>query len=328
MAATYNFDLLELADGESGDAAVSVIVGKKKTEAVAAKPADAAEAAAKEKAAATRHFYYTKLQHDNGVRKCEQEMKRLRKVLIKLRGDEAKLKEQGGNEGRIRELSEEQRKLRQEQRKLRQEEAILVPLRNAFYTEHNITLPVNKKRSGNNLQGANADSGSNSEDVNGNVCNNNGGGNCGYSERQVYVPKVKASSDDGTEAEEKLKGNVLFASETEQKEANADNAYAVPASEFSRDAAQGGPNNGQGAQTGTSRPFQKERLNGSEKRKKRNSKKKSGNEPEKVRKQDSGVDGSNKQAAQTKVSAHNGNGASGHGNGAARGDYYAPPGDG
>jgi hypothetical protein len=42
--------------------------------------------------------------------------------------------------------------------------------------------------------------------------------------------------------------------------------------------------------------FQKERLNGSEKRKKKNAKKTNGNEPEKAKKQDSEVDGSKKHA--------------------------------
>ncbi|CAN6321971.1 unnamed protein product [Urochloa humidicola] len=119
--ATYNFDLLDLADGESGDAAVSVVVGKKKTEAAAAKPADAAdhaEPAAQEK---SKDFYYTKLQHDEGVRLCRQEVFRLREVLIKLRRVETKLWEQPGNEARLKELSDEQRKLRQEQRKLRED---------------------------------------------------------------------------------------------------------------------------------------------------------------------------------------------------------------
>ena len=65
--ATYNFDLLELADGESGEAAVSVVVGKKKTEAASAKLADAADPV--ETAAAhgkPKYSYFAKLQHDNG----------------------------------------------------------------------------------------------------------------------------------------------------------------------------------------------------------------------------------------------------------------------
>jgi hypothetical protein len=63
--ATYNFDLLKLADDESGDAAVFVVVGKKKTEAAAAKPADAADPAhqpaAQEK---PKYSFYAKQQVD------------------------------------------------------------------------------------------------------------------------------------------------------------------------------------------------------------------------------------------------------------------------
>jgi hypothetical protein len=66
---------------------------------------------------------------------------------------------------------------------------------------------------------------------------------------------------------------------------------------FARGAAQNGANNAQGAPTRT-RTFQKVLINGSEKRKKKNAKKNSGNEPEKVSKQDSKVDGSKKQAGQ------------------------------
>ncbi|RLN04708.1 uncharacterized protein C2845_PM13G12740 [Panicum miliaceum] len=335
---TCNFDLLELADGESGEAAISVVVGKKKTEAAAAKLADAADPVEPAAHGKPKYSYFTKLQPDNGVRKCQQELKRLREVLIKLREEETKLKEKQGNEGRIKELSEEQRRLRQEQRKLRIEEAILVPQRKAFYEEHSIPLEEDERKKLNNSDLTNADSGNNYDGVNGNVYNNSDGGNCedngqvcdggehysyGHDERQVervqdkyinderqgnrqgqtrmkkvYVRKVKASSDAGTEAEEKPEENVVSASLTDQKEANADNGDAVPASESEKSAGgatKDGPHNGQGTGTGERMFFQKERLNGSEKRKKKNAKKSSGSETEKAKKQDFEVDGLKKQ---------------------------------
>ena len=52
----------------------------------------------------------------------------------------------------------------------------------------------------------------------------------------MYVAKVKASSDAGTEAEENPEKNVVSASTTEQKEANADNGDVVPASESDKSA--------------------------------------------------------------------------------------------
>ena len=64
--ATYNFDLLELADGESGEAAVSIVVGKKKTEAAAAKIADAADPVEPAAHGKPKYSYFAKLQHDNG----------------------------------------------------------------------------------------------------------------------------------------------------------------------------------------------------------------------------------------------------------------------
>jgi hypothetical protein len=108
-----------------------------------------------------------------GVTKCQQELKRLREVLIKLREEETKLKEKQGNEDRIKDLFEEQRRLRQEQRKLRIEEAILVPQRKAFYEEHNIPLEEDERKKLNNSNFTNAESGSNYEGVNGNIYNNN-----------------------------------------------------------------------------------------------------------------------------------------------------------
>jgi hypothetical protein len=65
--ATYNFDLLELADGESGEAAVSIVVGKKKTEAAAAKIADAADPVEPAAHGKPKYSYFAKLQHDNGA---------------------------------------------------------------------------------------------------------------------------------------------------------------------------------------------------------------------------------------------------------------------
>jgi len=90
----------------------------------------------------------------SGIRNIEHELKRLRDVLIKLRGQETKLKEKGENgvhliqvqlseeqrELRLMQLSEEQRKLRQQQKKLREEEARLRPLRKEFYLEHGFPL--------------------------------------------------------------------------------------------------------------------------------------------------------------------------------------------
>ncbi|RLN15668.1 uncharacterized protein C2845_PM02G41790 [Panicum miliaceum] len=63
--ATYNFDLLELADGESGEAAVSAVVGKKMIEAAAAKLVDTADPAEPAAHGKSRYSYFTKLQHDN-----------------------------------------------------------------------------------------------------------------------------------------------------------------------------------------------------------------------------------------------------------------------
>ena len=114
-----------------------------------------------------------------GVRKCQQELKRLRDVLIKLREEETKLKEKQGNEDRIKELSEEQRRLRQEQRKLRIEEPELMKGRKAFYDLHNIPLEEDERKKLDNSDFANADSGSNYEDVNVNVYNDNDSGNYG-----------------------------------------------------------------------------------------------------------------------------------------------------
>ena len=210
-----------------------------------------------------------------GVRKCQQELKRLREVLIKLREEETKLKEKQGNEGRIKELFEEQRRLRQEQRKLRIEEPKLALQRKAFYQEHSIPLEEDERKRPNNYDFADADSGSNYDGVSGNVYKNNDAANCGgndqvcaggehysygHDERQVqrshdnysngerqgnrqgqprmrvYVRKVKASSDAGTEAEEKPEENMVSASVTEEKEANTDNAVTAPASESDKSA--------------------------------------------------------------------------------------------
>ncbi|PVH31581.1 hypothetical protein PAHAL_9G182500 [Panicum hallii] len=316
--ATYNFDLLELVDGESGEAAVSVVVDKK-YKATAAKLADATDPAQLATHDKPRYSYFIKLQHDNGVRKYQQELKRLREVQIKLREEEAKLKEKEGNEGRAKELFEEQRRLRQEQRKLRIEEAILVTKKKAFYEEHNIPLEEDERKKSNSSNFANADSRNNYDGVNGNVYNNNDAGNCGgndqvcdggehykygHDERQVergnrhgqprmkkvYMRKVNTSSDVGTTVEEKLEDNVVSARAIEQKDANADNADAVLASESDLSAGslcRYGPKKGQGTDTGEMTFFQKERLNGSEKRKKKNAKKTNGNEPEKAKKQDS-----------------------------------------
>ncbi|CAL5034439.1 unnamed protein product [Urochloa decumbens] len=352
--ATYNFDLLDLADGESGEAAVSVVVGKKKTDASAAKPAAAAEPTAQEKA---KDFYYTKLQHDQGVRLCQKELTRLRDVLRKLRGEETKLmKEQPancearleelsdeqrklrlaqsklceqflelmlqkeafykdnrmtlssddckdtklvhdegvrlcqleqrklrqakrklrveetelrvpGNEARLKDLSDEQQKLTQEQRKLEQQEVKLVEQKRAFYKKHKIPLEGDEEeKPTSSFHDANADSGSNH-------------GEKKPSSDASTQPEHKLSSDAGTEAG-----------------TNADH-NAVPASESEKSA--GGAHNGQGAPTGTRNPSrQKEKINGSEKRKKKIAKKNSGNEQEKDKKQDSKVDGSKNQADQ------------------------------
>ncbi|MBO1915217.1 hypothetical protein J4G37_61620, partial [Microvirga sp. 3-52] len=59
---TCNFDLLELADGESGEAAISVVVGKKKTEAAAANLADAADPVETAAHGKPRYSYFTKMQ--------------------------------------------------------------------------------------------------------------------------------------------------------------------------------------------------------------------------------------------------------------------------
>ncbi|CAN6291115.1 unnamed protein product [Urochloa humidicola] len=319
MATTYNFDLLDLADGESGDAAVSVVVGKKKTEAAAAaKPADAAEQAGPVAQEKSKDFYYTKLQHDQGVRLCKQELRRLKDVQNKLRAEETKLKEKpAGNEARLKECSDEQRKLRQEQRQLRLVEAKLQQQKEAMVREYEKL----------NSHGANEDSGSNNDgsscgysDYGGNndqyqtqVCNGDEHYPHGHDERQVgrghynngdrqgyrrgpprmvkvYRPKVKASSDAGTEAEEKPEASVVSANDTEQKDAIADNADAVPASESDKSAAGGpsqdGPNNGQGSTAGTKPSKQKATVNGSVKRKKKNAKKNSGTELDKGKKQD------------------------------------------
>jgi hypothetical protein len=70
--ASFNFGLLELADGESGEAAVSVVVGKAKAEAAHAKKAESAAAESAAAVATTekavhKNLYYLKLQHDNGT---------------------------------------------------------------------------------------------------------------------------------------------------------------------------------------------------------------------------------------------------------------------
>ena len=62
----FNFDLLELADGESGEAAVSVVVAKKSV-AAAAKLVDAADPAEPAAHDKPKYSYFTKLQHDNGT---------------------------------------------------------------------------------------------------------------------------------------------------------------------------------------------------------------------------------------------------------------------
>jgi hypothetical protein len=49
--------------------------------------------------------------------------------------------------------------------------------------------------------------------------------------KKVYMRKVNTSSDVGTTVEEKLEDNVVSARAIEQKDANADNADAVLASE-------------------------------------------------------------------------------------------------
>jgi len=65
----FNFDLLELADGESGEAAVSVVVAKKKSVAAADKLVDAADPAEPAAHDKPKYSYFTKLQHDNGTRR-------------------------------------------------------------------------------------------------------------------------------------------------------------------------------------------------------------------------------------------------------------------
>ncbi|XP_066350806.1 uncharacterized protein [Miscanthus floridulus] len=100
MVAANLSDQLELADGESGAAAVSVVVGKRKTAADPAKLADAADPEPAKLAAAAAPTPTpakladsadadkdalkpsTKLQHDNDYG-------------VRLRVDETKLKEQG-----------------------------------------------------------------------------------------------------------------------------------------------------------------------------------------------------------------------------------------
>lgn len=73
--ANSKFGLLDLADGESGEAAVSVAITKVEAAAAAptaaaARKAEAASDAAgtgKEKAPHKNHLYFTKLQLDNGT---------------------------------------------------------------------------------------------------------------------------------------------------------------------------------------------------------------------------------------------------------------------
>ena len=153
----------------------------------------------------------------SGIRNIEHELKRLRDVLIKLRGQETKLKEKGENgvhliqvqlseeqrELRLMQLSEEQRKLRQQQKKLREEEARLRPLRKEFYLEHGFPLvggdeeepPVpNQGESvqGNDNAGVDNFNGGYNSDGYGNVPSYHDGeldvhadGACVYHERQV-----------------------------------------------------------------------------------------------------------------------------------------------
>ncbi|CAN6308512.1 unnamed protein product [Urochloa humidicola] len=262
--ATYNFDLLDLADGESGEAAVSVVVGKnKKTElAAASKP----NAAAAEQDKSKKDFYYTKLQHDQGVRLCQLEQRKLKQAKRKLTVEKTELREQPGNEARLKELSDEQQKLTKEHRKLEQQEVKLVQQKRAFYKQHGFPLEEDEEeKPTSSFHDANVDSGSN------------------HGEN-------KPSSDAGTQPEPKLSSDAGTEAGT-----NADNA--VPASESEKSAggaAQDGPHNEQGAPTVKKNP----NVNGSEKRKKKNAKKNSGNEQEKVTKQDSKVDGLKNQADQ------------------------------
>ena len=68
--ANSKFGLLDLADGESGEAAVSVAITKVEAAAAAARKAEAASDAAgtgKEKAPHKNHLYFTKRQLDNGT---------------------------------------------------------------------------------------------------------------------------------------------------------------------------------------------------------------------------------------------------------------------
>ncbi|KAJ1292734.1 hypothetical protein BS78_01G012800 [Paspalum vaginatum] len=339
------FDLLDLADGESGEAAVSVVVAKRKTEA-AADPAAAASTA--QEKPATKNVFFTKLQFDNGIRNCQHELKGLREVLIKLRQEETKLKEQGatGNEVRLVELSKEQRRLRQEQRKLREEESRLEPLRKEFYLEHGFPyVDENAVQQGGEFvdqeESAPADcanggcDGANANGGDGTVCYDGGdqdqpefhsdgdGYSHGYGEeggayynggrqgnrggqpkrRMEYRPKVKASSDAGAEAEpnpeekvsseagtEEAEHKVVSVGEAEQKEATAASSDTVAASESEQSAGDAAANNvrnnGQTA-PGNKRFVPRQKLNGSEKRKLKNSKKSGGNGAEKAKKEDS-----------------------------------------
>ena len=140
--------------------------------------------------------------------------------------------------------------------------------RKTFYKAHGIPLEEDERKRPNNSDFADADSGSNYDEVSGNVCNHNDAGSCGsndqvcdggaygHDERQVerghdnfsnerqgnsqgqprmkkvYMPKVKASSNAETEVEEKPES----ASVTEEKVANTDNAVAAPASESDKSA--------------------------------------------------------------------------------------------
>lgn len=67
--ANSKFGLLDLADGESGEAAVSVAITKVEAAAAARKAEAASDAAGtgKEKAPHKNHLYFTKLQLDNGT---------------------------------------------------------------------------------------------------------------------------------------------------------------------------------------------------------------------------------------------------------------------
>jgi hypothetical protein len=161
--------------------------------------------------------------------KCLQEQEKCKDGLFKLEIEETNLKGQPGNEACLKEISDETNKLRLDLKKLLEEEKRL--LRDGGYSNNDGASSVYSDYDEYQTQLGDGGDHYYPRDHDERQVDR-----LGYRQRQPkvtkkYVPKPKASSDAGAEAEEKPEENVVSATNSEQNEASAGgNAEAVPAS--------------------------------------------------------------------------------------------------